>query len=322
MKLSEPVTILIPNYNGEKFIRESLLAVQKSAQNYNGDVEILVIDDASTDNSRKIISSIPKVKIHEHKINKGFAEAVHTGVINSTHEYIILLNSDVRPEPHFISPLLQPLKNKLVFSVSPLILNEFGRRLPNSRILATIRRGSIKKIKHQKIVECLASGIQKSTLYTSGGSMAFDRKNFLFLEGFNPCFKPFGAEDTDLGIRAWRHGWINLVEPASIVVHDSSQGTIRSEFGIKYRKIQQRKNRYLINWTHLPIKYLFVVHVPAIIIEALWRLLKLDITCALGLKEAIKRMHYVIEARQKLSSNMYPLSLKDVLVKISEPHEK
>lgn len=319
MKSSQPVTILIPNYNGEKFISESLLAVQKSAQNYNGDVEILVVDDASTDNSRKIISSRhPKVKIYKHKVNKGFAEAVHTGVLKSTYEYIILLNSDVRPEPNFIFPLIQTLKKESVFSVSPLIINETGRRLPNSRILATIRHGSIKKIKDPKFVELLAAGMPKKTLYASGGSMAFNRKKFLFLDGFNPCFKPFGAEDTDLGIRAWRHGWMNLVEPASVIVHDSSQGTIKNEFNINYRKIQQRKNRYLLNWIHLSIKDLFVFHVPAIIIEVLWRSIKLDTTCVLGLKEAIKRIHYVVKARKKLSTKTYPLKLKKVLIKVRD----
>ncbi len=53
--------------------------------------------------------------------------------------------------------------------------------------------------------------------YGGGGSCAFDRKKFLELGGFDELLAPFYMEDTDLGYLAWKRGWKNLYQPASVV---------------------------------------------------------------------------------------------------------
>ena len=48
------VSVVMPNYNGEKYIGEAIKSVLN--QSFN-DLELIIVDDASTDNSRKIIDS-------------------------------------------------------------------------------------------------------------------------------------------------------------------------------------------------------------------------------------------------------------------------
>ncbi len=64
--------------------------------------------------------------------------------------------------------------------------------------------------------------------YGGGGSCAFDRRKFLELGGFDELLAPFYLEDTDLGYMAWKRGWKNLYQPASVVYHEH-RGTIGTQ---------------------------------------------------------------------------------------------
>ena len=62
------VSVVMPNYNGEKYIGEAIKSVLN--QSFN-DLELIIVDDASTDNSRKIIDSFEDeriIKLYQHKI--------------------------------------------------------------------------------------------------------------------------------------------------------------------------------------------------------------------------------------------------------------
>ena len=102
-----PVSIIVPNYNGEKLILQTLPFIVGASETYAGASEIIIVDDASTDNSVNIIQEkFPEVDVITHDWNKGFSEAVLTGVCSSNYPIIILLNSDVQPYSDFILPLV------------------------------------------------------------------------------------------------------------------------------------------------------------------------------------------------------------------------
>ena len=61
-------SVIIPNYNGEKNLKDCLNSI--TAQNYK-DYEIIVVDDASTDSSCKIVKKYKQIKLIKHKKNKG-----------------------------------------------------------------------------------------------------------------------------------------------------------------------------------------------------------------------------------------------------------
>ena len=105
-----PVSIIIPNYNGEPILGDTLSSVEAAVHAYPGNSEIIVVDDASQDGSIQLITgNYPEIRVVRHHENKGFAEAVHSGVNASIYEIVILLNSDVRPHSDFIEPLVKEL---------------------------------------------------------------------------------------------------------------------------------------------------------------------------------------------------------------------
>lgn len=94
----ELVTIAIPMFNAENYIEKSLCSAL--AQTYDN-IEILIVDDSSTDNSKSIVSTIASehprgnvVRMLCHEINKGVSEARNTLLDNAKGKYIIFLDSD------------------------------------------------------------------------------------------------------------------------------------------------------------------------------------------------------------------------------------
>ncbi|SEA45066.1 Glycosyltransferase involved in cell wall bisynthesis [Desulfuromusa kysingii] len=84
-------SVIVPVYNGEKFIKETL---ESALDQVNVDFEIIVIDDGSTDNTRKIVRSFgEKVTLYEQK-NSGVSVARNFGSSKANGEYLAFLDAD------------------------------------------------------------------------------------------------------------------------------------------------------------------------------------------------------------------------------------
>lgn len=102
------VSVIIPNYNGEKYIRACLDSLL--TQNI-GDVPVIVVDNASADGSCGIIEAeYPSVRLIRLDKNYGFSRAVNEGIRAARTEFVILLNNDTRAEADFVSELLRAIR--------------------------------------------------------------------------------------------------------------------------------------------------------------------------------------------------------------------
>lgn len=99
------ISVIIPVYNVEKYLEKSVESVVK--QTYNN-LEIILIDDGSTDNSGKICDNLAKndnrIKVI-HKENGGAADARNYGLSNSTGDYICFVDSDDYVSTEFVEKL-------------------------------------------------------------------------------------------------------------------------------------------------------------------------------------------------------------------------
>lgn len=86
------VSVIIPCYNGEKYISEAIQSVRN--QTYTN-IEIIVVDDNSQDNTKKIIEmNHEDVRLIEHKENRGIAATRNTGITQAQGKYVSLLDQD------------------------------------------------------------------------------------------------------------------------------------------------------------------------------------------------------------------------------------
>ncbi len=249
----QPITVIIPNYNGAHLLQRNLPSVLNAANSYPGDIRILVVDDGSVDDSVELLRSrFPSVELIRHDVNRGFSEAIHSGVEQTRTELMFLLNSDVVLNEQCLERLEPYFTDEQIFSVCPLILREDGSINRHSWNLRELRRGGL-KLMDWNIDD--AKAVRKShwlpTLYASGGGMLVSRTKFLALGGFHPIFKPFYGEDFDLGIRAWYRGWPSYFEPEGSLIHQS-QGSIKDNEKRQRVKQTRRRNKYFIEWIHLP----------------------------------------------------------------------
>ena len=84
------ISVVIPTYNRYEFLKRALNSVY--AQTYTP-VEVIVIDDGSTDNTANIQKDFPAIK-YIYQENSGVSSARNTGIKNSTYEWIAFLDSD------------------------------------------------------------------------------------------------------------------------------------------------------------------------------------------------------------------------------------
>ena len=97
------VSVIIPCYNNASFVAEAISSVLR--QNVN-DVEIVVVDDGSTDGSGNVIRSFESVKLIT-QTNKGVSKARNNGAKAASGTFLVFLDADDRLHPHAIEAHLR-----------------------------------------------------------------------------------------------------------------------------------------------------------------------------------------------------------------------
>lgn len=106
MKLS----VLMPAYNEAATIR---LAIKRVLDvHYPCDVELVVVDDGSLDNTSEVLSSIedPRLVVSKHPVNKGKGAAVRTAAAMATGDYLVVFDADLEYTPEDLLNLLAPVQ--------------------------------------------------------------------------------------------------------------------------------------------------------------------------------------------------------------------
>lgn len=100
------VSILIVNFNGARWLGPCLESLKSCTFH---DYEIIVVDNASTDDSREVLRPYPDVRLVANPTNRGFAGGNNDGLPHCRGEFILLLNNDTRVTPGFLEPLVDYL---------------------------------------------------------------------------------------------------------------------------------------------------------------------------------------------------------------------
>lgn len=136
------VSVVIPNYNAEKYVLDCLSSVTK--QQY-GNLEIFIVDDGSTDNSVELLASFCENRedvqiICQQNMNASIARNV--GLSNCTGKYVIFLDSDDILYPGALKKLVTNAEK----SNADLVIGNFNKINENGKIImtsSTVKRNEI-----------------------------------------------------------------------------------------------------------------------------------------------------------------------------------
>lgn len=106
------VSVIVPVYNSSTYVEECLNSIIN--QTYNN-IEIIVINDGSTDNSEEIIKEIQKNSskiIYMKQANKGAGETRNTGIGEAKGDYIVFIDSDDKIKEDYIETLVNKIENE------------------------------------------------------------------------------------------------------------------------------------------------------------------------------------------------------------------
>jgi glycosyltransferase involved in cell wall biosynthesis len=118
---SPDVSVIIPTYNRLSMLEEALSSVY--SQDFDGVVEIIVVDDNSQDGTSEIVSQkYPDVHLISFKQNEGAYVARNRGLLEAKGKYIAFLDSDDLWEPNYLKSQVAALEgNERCFCVSNLV---------------------------------------------------------------------------------------------------------------------------------------------------------------------------------------------------------
>ncbi|WP_372594625.1 glycosyltransferase family 2 protein [Actinotalea sp.] len=272
--MSDPrVSVVVVTWNGLALTRRCVESLR--AQSLEpGEMEIIVVDNGSSDGTVEALSSEPDLRVVPRAVNGGFAAGANAGIRAASGELVVLINNDAVAEPGTVAHLVAPFAaGRRVGATTGTVLLS-GRFAPapagstgalvssdGSRWLRTAQGGTRLLNSTGNEVTRSGNGRDRDWLAPAdappapaevfgfnGGCVALSRAALddvgLLEESLFMYY-----EDTELSWRLRRRGWSIEHVPSAVTVHDhaASSGTASAFF-----QDHNERNRVLVALVHAP----------------------------------------------------------------------
>lgn len=246
------VTVIIPNYNGIKYIKQCLDSLMD--QSFT-DFHTIVVDNFSEDESLSVIENeFPQVELVKLSQNFGFCRAVNEGIKRTKTKYLILLNNDTKVDKDFIKELYNCIESHPdTFSVAAKMLQMYNPDKIDAAgdlycclgwAFSLGKDKDASKYNKERVIfsACGGAAIYRKDVFEQIGY--FDELHFSYLE------------DVDVGYRARIMGYKNRFTPKAIVYHAGS-GTTGSRYNPFKVRIAARNSWYVV-FKNMPLLQLII----------------------------------------------------------------
>ena len=198
---SGPVTVVVPAFNERETIESTVRSLAASTH----PIEIVVVDDGSTDGTADIVENLSLANVRVvRQANAGKAAALNAGIALARHDIVVLIDGDTVFEPDTVAALIAPFADPAVGAVAG-----------NARVAN--RKGLLSRL--QNIEYIVGFNIDRrvqdmwGVVTTVPGAVGAYRTRALRAVG--GISADTLAEDTDLAITLGRAGWRVVYEPTA-----------------------------------------------------------------------------------------------------------
>jgi GT2 family glycosyltransferase len=293
-------SIVIPSYNGRSFLATCLASVTEHLpQGRPWIVEIIVVDDASTDGTAEWVRDrFPWIRLVKLDRNGGFCAAANAGIAAARGDFIQLLNNDTEVTSGWLEAGLAPFSDPTVGSVAPLVLvRSAPDRVDSAGDSYTLAGWPVKRGHGQSASRWIDRPVED--VFAASGSSAFYRALAVrHVGGFDPLLGSY-YEDVDLGFRLRWAGYRCVYTARCRVLHEISATYNHTRASLQRR---MARNAELVFWSNMPRGRLVAAIVPhalLLLAQSGWRMARLRfIPFFLGKVDAVRTTREIRRRRR------------------------
>lgn len=223
-------SIIVPVYNTERYLAECIESVLN--QNYNS-YELILVDNGSTDNSRKIMDKYkknPNVKVVTFEANQGISKARNAGIQEAVGEYIIFLDSDdFYREKNVLQKLAEMYKEKKPDMMIFRVLTYYNDSKKFGKVRSNFNPEEVNKREKEEIIRYL---VQHGYFESAAWNKVIKRSiimehNLEFVDGIR-------GEDIEWYVRVLEHvHTISAIEGEALAHRIDSNSTSHTGWNMK-----------------------------------------------------------------------------------------
>lgn len=208
------ISVVVCTFNRSDLLPQALGSLQKQ-QGLRGTYEIVVVDNASTDNTKSVLMNLREhcgfEFSYEYEPNPGVAHARNRGIERSRGDWIAFFDDDQVADVNWLSELLQEADRRGVQSVGGSVLLKLPAQQPEEPV------GTTRRMLGEDVLATESQPYGRRHAPGAGNWM-IHRDVFNRVGTFDPSLE-YGGEDTDLYRRIRNKGFQSWYTPAAVVHH-------------------------------------------------------------------------------------------------------
>ena len=219
------ISFIVPLYNHLAESKEMLSSLLRTMP-LNLSYEVILVDDASTDETQQWLETISDLKIKSivNAVNMGYAKTNNIGVSHASGEILLLINNDLIFSDGWLQPMLDLLENP---ALKAGVVGNIQRRVVDDDIdHAGVRMTDFGKINHIQQLPSVQRSFYKMFAVT-GACMAISKHHFMAVGGLDEAYIN-GAEDIDFCMKIKAKGKSVYLAANSCIKHHVSLSRDRS----------------------------------------------------------------------------------------------
>lgn len=212
-RFSPPVTIIVPAFNEAHIIAHTISAVDEAARRYEGELQLLLIDNYSADGTRDVIeAALAETKWLSGRLiletTRGKAFALSRGIAETQTEFVIRIDADTQISPGAIWRIMRHFRDPHVGAAGGLALSPGGGLFDSARQLEVNLKVGLDQVAYGA-ADCIFgipgmfAAYRTDAIRNVGG----------FAHGMN-------GEDTDVAVRIGESGFRLVIDPTAMFISE------------------------------------------------------------------------------------------------------